>query len=79
MTTITSELVQILQQVFGDPNITLSSDMTADDVEGWDSLSHANLILAIENHYGIEFSRKELAGLKSVGDLTRIIESKHVK
>jgi len=79
MATITSELVQIFQQVFSDPSINLSPDMTADDVEGWDSLSHANLILAIENHFGIEFSRRELAGLKSVGDLTRVIESKLVK
>ncbi|HWQ04096.1 MAG TPA: acyl carrier protein [Longilinea sp.] len=79
MATITSELIQIFQQVFGDPAINLSPEMTADDVEGWDSLSHANLILAIENHFRIEFSRKELAGLKSVGDLTRVIESKRVK
>ena len=79
MASITSELTRIFQQVFSDANINLSPDMTSDDVEGWDSLSHANLILAIENHFRIEFSRKELAGLRSVGDLTRIIESKLVK
>jgi acyl carrier protein len=51
--------------------------MTANDVEGWDSLSHVVLILAIENRFKIKFNNKELLTLKNVGDLLHSIESKH--
>ena len=53
--------------------------MTANDVEGWDSLSHVVLILAIENHFKVKFSQKELLTLRNVGDLMQAIQSKQPK
>lgn len=50
--------------------------MTANDIEGWDSLSHVNLILTIETRFGIVFSQKELLTFKSVGDLLASIRKK---
>ena len=75
MPTIDS-LQAIFRQVFDDEEIVLSPEMTANDVEGWDSLSHVNLIIAIELHYKIRFSQKELLTFRNVGDLLRSIESK---
>ena len=69
-------LNDIFRTVFDDPNITVLPEMTANDVEGWDSLSHLNLILAIEERFNIQFTQKELRSHKKVGDLIQSIESK---
>jgi len=70
-------LTEVFRSVFEDDSIVLKPEMTANDVEGWDSLSHVVLILAIENHFKIKFNTKELLTLKNVGDLLNSIESKH--
>jgi acyl carrier protein len=70
------ELTKVFRQVFDDPAIALQPETTADDVEGWDSMSHVNLIMAVENQFNIRFSQKEVVGFKNVGDLARCVESK---
>ena len=75
MTTI-DDLTQVFRVVFDDPGITLQPEMTADDVEGWDSLSHVALIMSVENHFDIRFSQKEVYSFKNVGDLAKGVEKK---
>jgi acyl carrier protein len=69
-------LTDIFREVFDDEEITLSREMTANDVDGWDSLSHVNLIVTIEARFSIRFSQKELLTFKNVGDLIDSIQSK---
>lgn len=76
MAAVLDELNDLFRQVFEDPEISVSAETTADDVDGWDSLSHITLISAVEVHFNIEFSRREVARLKNVGDLLNAIESK---
>ncbi len=71
-----AHLNDIFQQVFDDPALEVSAATTADDVEGWDSLSHVNLILAVEQGFGIRFSQKELLTFQNVGDMLASIEGK---
>jgi len=73
---IMEPLTDIFREVFDDDDITLSSELTADDVDGWDSLSHVNLIVTIETRFNIKFSHKELLTFKNVGGLMASIESK---
>jgi acyl carrier protein len=75
MTTM-NKLNDIFRQVFDDDTLTVAPEMTANDVDGWDSLSHTNLIVAIETKFNIRFTQKELLTFKNVGDLLRCIESK---
>ena len=75
MTTLDA-LTKVFRTVFEDEEIDLRPEMTANDVEGWDSLSHVVLILAIEDHFQIKFSQKELLTFKNVGSLLNSIESK---
>ncbi len=75
MTTM-GTLTEVFRQVFDDPEIVLSPEMTADDVEGWDSLSHINLIVAVESRFNIRFKQKEVLSFKNVGDLSQCVESK---
>ena len=74
---IMDSLTEVFRSVFEDDAIILKPEMTANDVQGWDSLSHVVLILAIENRFKIKFNHKELLTLKNVGDLIKSIESKH--
>lgn len=69
-------LTAVFREVFEDPDIQLTGEMTADDVEGWDSLSHMNLIMAVENRFNIRFKPKEVLGFKNVGELASCVESK---
>ena len=73
---ILKPLNEIFCEVFDDDEIELTPEMTADDVDGWDSLSHVNLIVTIETRYEIRFTQKELLTFKNVGDLMKSIESK---
>jgi len=69
-------LTEIFREVFDDDDIIISPEMTANDVDGWDSLSHVNLIVSIEARFKIKFTQKELLTFKNVGDLMKSIESK---
>lgn len=69
-------LTEVFRQVFDDPEIMLIPETTADDIEGWDSLSHVNLMMAVENRFDIRFKPKEVLSFKNVGDLARCVESK---
>lgn len=75
MTTMQS-LNQIFCMVFDDDTIQILPEMTANDVDGWDSLSHVNLIVAVESAFKIRFTQKELLTFKNVGDLHNSIEKK---
>jgi acyl carrier protein len=72
------KLNQIFCEVFDDDDIEIIPEMTANDVDGWDSLSHINLITTIETRFGIRFTQKELLKHRCVGDLLADIKSKLV-
>jgi acyl carrier protein len=59
----------ILQDQLGDESIQVTETTTAQEVDGWDSLMHLQIIVAIEKHFRITFSSKELFTWKHVGDM----------
>lgn len=69
-------LNEIFCEVFDDDDIRIDPEMTANDVDGWDSLSHVNLIVAIETRFNIRFNQKELLSFKNVGDLLKCTSTK---
>jgi acyl carrier protein len=74
--TTTETLNQIFCMVFDDDTIQIHPGMTANDVDGWDSLSHVNLITTIEAKFNIRFTQKELLKQRIVGDLIADIDKK---
>lgn len=73
---IVEKLTSIFRKVFNEKNLILRDDLTANDVETWDSLTHMLMITEVENEFHIKFKLKDLNKMKHVGDLISIIESK---
>jgi acyl carrier protein len=76
---ITEELTAVFREVFDDGTIVLSDELTANDVDSWDSLSHVNLIIAIEMAFDIEFKQSEILNFANVGELKQSIINKMKK
>lgn len=73
---INEKLTDIFKEVFDDETIILSDELTADDVDAWDSLSYVNLIIAVEIAFDIEFKQSEILNFANVGELKQSIISK---
>jgi acyl carrier protein len=76
---IYARLSEIFRDVFDDDSIEVKPDLTANEVEGWDSLTHIRLMLTVEKTFKVKFSPSELANLKSVGDLVALIKKRTLK
>jgi acyl carrier protein len=75
-----SELQEIFREVFDDFTIELRDEMTAADVAGWDSVTHIDLLIAVERALGIKFATAEMSRLKepdqNIGSFVQLIDSK---
>lgn len=69
-------LNDVFCNVFDDCNMVISPELTASDVEGWDSLRHVRLVLSVERAFGIKVSAYEVNKLRNVGQLAKLIEDK---
>lgn len=74
--TVVPRLNAIFEDIFDDPSLKITDEMTAADVEGWDSLSHINLIVAVEKEFKIKLTTAEVRGLNNVGDFVALIAKK---
>jgi acyl carrier protein len=76
---IQEQLVDVFRQVFDDETLVLTDEMTADDIGGWDSVAHINLMFSIEQAFGIQFNGNELAEMKNIGELKQLLASKEMR
>jgi acyl carrier protein len=70
------KLTTVFRKIFNNDSLILTDELTANDVNYWDSLSHMLLITEIENSFSIKFKLKELNKIRNVGDMINIICSK---
>lgn len=75
---ITERLQEVFCNVFNDDTIQLNDKMTASDIDGWDSVAHINLLLSIEQSFGVQFSSDEIASFNDVGQLRMALKNKGV-
>ncbi|MGA9070888.1 MAG: acyl carrier protein [Terracidiphilus sp.] len=69
-------LTDVFQDVFDEDSILLTPELSAKDVDGWDSLAHIRLLLTVERAFKIKFSTSEIGKLKNVGDLVTLVKAK---
>ena len=65
---VLNKLKQIFKEVFTNVKIDVTRELSAADVDEWDSLAHINIIIAIEKEFKISFLLEELDNQKKVGD-----------
>ena len=70
------KLEEIFKSVFDRPELAINDEMTADDVEGWDSLAQINLVVGAEDAFAVRFQTAEIKALKNVGQFKRLIADK---
>lgn len=73
---IIEKLNAIFKEVFDDKSIFINDEMTANDVENWNSLTHMLLISKVEEVFNIKIKLKELNRLKTVGDIVTLLVEK---
>ena len=73
---VAEKLTRTFRFVFDDPDLELKRSTSANEVEGWDSITYINLIVAIESEFRIRFTTAEITALKNVGELADLIGRK---
>ena len=73
---IYERLNNVFRDVFDDDSITVNENTTSDDIEDWDSLEHINLVVAVEQEFGMKFNMNEVTTMKNVGEMVDIIKSR---
>jgi acyl carrier protein len=76
---IIKEIQPIFRDVLDLPDLQLTRQGNASNVEGWDSLAHVNLVMAIEKRFKIKIALGELQDLKNVGEMADLIQRKLTK
>lgn len=64
----------IISEVLEQPDLQVTAETKADDVEGWDSFNHINIVVAIEARFGIKVRTAEIEELRNVGELVDVVE-----
>jgi acyl carrier protein len=79
MDSVHSELQDVFRRTFDNDELEINDRTTAADVNGWDSIAHMNLIIAIEKHFGVRFAASDLAAMQGAGKNVGILVGLLVK
>jgi acyl carrier protein len=69
------KLTEVFRSFFSAPDIVIRPETTAADIAAWDSLSHVQLVLAVESAFGIRFDLVEIASFENVGAMADSISA----
>ncbi len=72
---ILDRITEIVRDVVGDDSVVLTMDTAAQDVPGWDSMAHINIIVALEHEFHMKFKTASLEEAQNTGDLVRLIKA----
>ncbi|MBM2293732.1 acyl carrier protein [Sulfitobacter pseudonitzschiae] len=75
-TEVYTKLYDVFDEFFGLEQSEVVPELTADQVDGWDSLNHIRLMLKIQSEFGVKFSSGQISSLQNVGELANILVAK---
>ena len=70
------DIIRDVLDMHGEKALKIDRDTTADQTEGWDSFNHVNIVVAVEQHFGVKFKTAEIESLRNVGELVSLIAKK---
>jgi len=74
--TILDQIRIMASDLFGVPAERISAASTPETIETWDSIQHLNLVLALEEKFGVQLSPEEIEQMKSIGEVAELVEGK---
>jgi acyl carrier protein len=66
---ILKDIETIFRSVLNKGSINLTFNSTANEVEGWDSITHIMLVVEIEKRFKVRFKAREIQGWQTIGDI----------
>jgi len=72
---ILTKITDVVRDELDEDGIVLTPETKARDVEGWDSLAHVRIVVAVEQEFGVRFDMAEITNLDSVGDLVTLVQT----
>lgn len=76
------ELLKQMNTIFIDildnEDVVINETTTANDIEEWDSLTHIQLVVAIEKHFKIHFTSSEIQSWINVGEMLSCLQNKGI-
>ena len=72
------KLKQIMANIFETEEDEITDESSMDNIEKWDSLKHINLIIAIEEQFGISIDEEEMVEMTSFTEIKRILRDNGV-
>jgi acyl carrier protein len=75
---ILAEVAQVIRNTFNAPQLAITRETTAEEVPGWDSLSHAILLMRVERAFGILLEPSDVVFLENVGELADMVAAKRL-
>jgi acyl carrier protein len=73
---ILDQITAVVREVLDNDSIVLEKSTVANDVPGWDSLTHVEIVVAIERRLKIRFTTKEIQSFKNVGVICSVVQSR---
>jgi acyl carrier protein len=73
---IQEKVIQVLINIFQVSPDKISTETTSDNVENWDSMNHINMILALEQEFGISYDEEQAVSMLSVGEIIEVTKGK---
>ena len=73
---VQEKVMQVMVNIFQVSPDKISTKTTSDDVEKWDSLNHINMILALEQEFGIRYDQEQVVSMLSVGEIIEATKEK---
>lgn len=69
-------LQELFRETFDDPDIVIFDEMTAEDLDDWDSITHITLVISVEQAFGVRLNAAEIGDLENVGAMIRLLREK---
>lgn len=73
---VLAKVQDVFRDILDDSELNISGETTADDVDDWDSLSHIQIVVAIEKAFKVKFSSNEMLSWKNIGEMVDAVITK---
>jgi len=69
---VLAQVTKIARDVLDNDDIQLTMQTVPTEIEGWDSLAHVSIVVAVERAFKVRFQTQQIEKVESVGDLVRL-------